>query len=170
MSYSKQVEMFRQARTKYMGFLSAVLWKLTGDRELFTEAMQYSLLEMWRHVDKLDSEKAGAYIYKIALTANSKAWRNRIGSNGEISEDQISAIKNPSDKAGESEMAEIVRRAIAGLSDKQGQAIVMRYFEQKDYDVIAKDLRCSPAGARSHVSKALAALKGKLAGLAEGMC
>ena len=78
MKYSRQVEIFRQARTRHIEFLASVLWKLTGDRELFTEAMQYALLGMWQNVEKLNGEKAGAYIYRIALTANSKAWRNRI--------------------------------------------------------------------------------------------
>ena len=42
-----------------------------------------------------------------------------------------------------------------------------RYFEQKDYGGIAEKLRCSEAGARSHVSKALATLKTKFATLAK---
>jgi len=82
MKFSKQAEIFERARTRYTAFLASVLWKLTGDRELFTEAMQYALLGMWQHVGKLNGNKAGAYIYKIALSANSKAWRNRIGKNG----------------------------------------------------------------------------------------
>jgi len=40
MNYSKQAGLFGQLRTKYAGFLASVLWKLTHDRELFTEAMQ----------------------------------------------------------------------------------------------------------------------------------
>ena len=43
----------------------------------------------------------------------------------------------------------------------------MRYFEQRDYSEIAMQLRCSEAGARSHVSKAVAALKSRLAVLVE---
>jgi DNA-directed RNA polymerase specialized sigma24 family protein len=39
----------------------------------------------------------------------------------------------------------------------------MRYFEQKDYPAIAARLGCSEAAARSHVSKAVATLKRKLA-------
>ncbi|MBW8001131.1 MAG: sigma-70 family RNA polymerase sigma factor [Planctomycetes bacterium] len=70
MNYAKQVEMFRNAKSKYMGFLSGVLWKLTGDKELFTEAMQNSLLQMWTHADKLNRPKAKGYIYRIALSAN----------------------------------------------------------------------------------------------------
>ena len=167
MNYSKRAEIFRQAKAHYIDFLSSVLWKLTGDRELFTEAMQYTLLGMWQHVEKLNSKKAGAYIYRIMLSANSKAWRDRIGRNGEFSRSQISAEESPEEKIGRVELVEKVRRAVSRLPAKQGKAIVMRYLEQQDYGSIAVELCCTEAGARSHVSKALAALKGKFATLAE---
>jgi DNA-directed RNA polymerase specialized sigma24 family protein len=43
----------------------------------------------------------------------------------------------------------------------------MRYFEQKDYAAIAAALGCTEAAARSHVSKAIARLRSKLAAHAE---
>jgi RNA polymerase sigma factor (sigma-70 family) len=167
MNYSKRAELFRQLRTKHAGYLASVLWKLTGDRELFTEAMQYALLGMWQHIEKLKGKKATAYIYRIVLTANSKAWRDRIGKNGEFHRSQISVEENPEEKIGRLELVEKVRKALSRLPAKQGKAIVMRYLEQQDYGNIAAQLRCSQAGARSHVSKAIATLKGKLATLAE---
>jgi len=167
MKHSSRVEVFRQVKADYTGFLTSVLWKLTGDRELFAEALQYAMFGMWKNVEKLNGKKAGAYIYRIALSANSKAWRNRIGRNGQISEAQVSGEKDPAEKIGTSELAKIVRRAISQLPAKQTRAIVMRYLEQQSYETIAESLGCTEAGARSNVSKALATLKGKLAALAE---
>jgi len=69
MKYFRRVEIFEQVRAGYAEFLASVLWKLTGDKELFAEAMQYALLGMWRNVEKLNGKKAGAYIYRIVLTA-----------------------------------------------------------------------------------------------------
>ena len=165
MKHSERVELFEKIRARYSMFLVSVLWKLTGDRELFTEAMQYTLLGIWQHVEKLDGHKAGAYIYRIALTGNSQAWRNRIGRNGEFARSRIDVGKDPSEKIGRVELAKKVRRAISQLPDKQGRAIVMRYLEHHDYEAIAGTLRCTQAGARSHVAKAIAALKDKLAAL-----
>lgn len=162
MKYSRRVETFEQIRAKYGGFLTSVLWKLTGDRELFAEAMQYALLGMWRNVEKLNGEKSGTYIYRIALTANSTAWRNRIGRDGQISQSQVGVDKDPQEKADKSELADIVRRVIAQLPAKQAKAIVMRYLEQQSYESIGEKLSCSEAGARSNVSKALANLRAKL--------
>lgn len=165
MKHSQRVELFEKIRATHSAFLVSVLWKLTGDRELFTEAMQYTLLGIWQHVEKLNGRKAGAYIYRIALTGTSQAWRNRIGRNGEFTQDSSGAEKDPSERLGRVELAAKVRRAISQLPDKQGRAIVMRYLEHQDYQAIAGTLRCTQAGARSHVSKAIAALKDKLAAL-----
>jgi RNA polymerase sigma factor (sigma-70 family) len=163
MKYTARLEMFERVRTQHAGFLTSVLWKLTGDRELFAEAFQYSLLEIWKHVEKLNGKQAGAYIYRIALTANSKAWRNRIGRDVHISPIQVCAEKNPQQSDSDNELVTRVRQVVAQLPRKQASAIVMRYMEQQGYQEIAKTLCCSEAGARSHVSKALAALKEKLA-------
>ncbi|MHC4632145.1 MAG: RNA polymerase sigma factor [Planctomycetota bacterium] len=167
MKYSKRAAIFRQVKAKYTGFLASVLWKLTGDRELFTEAMQYALLGMWQHVEKLDGKKAGAYIYRIALSGASKAWKERIGRNGEISKSQIGIQEGPDEQFDRNEVVATIRRAVSQLPAKQGRAVVMRYLEQQDYGRIAAELCCTEAGARSHVSKAIATLKRKLATVAE---
>jgi RNA polymerase sigma factor (sigma-70 family) len=166
MKHSERLELFENVRARYSVFLTSVLWKLTGDKELFTEAMQYSLFGIWQHVEKLKGEKAGAYIYRIALTANSKAWRNRVGRNGEIPNDPIDPAEDADERLDRAEAAAIVRREISRLPRKQARAIVMRYLEQQDYQAIAEKLSCSKAGARSNVSRAMATLKSKLAVLA----
>lgn len=166
MKHSERLELFEKVKAEYSVFLLSVLWKLTGDRELFTEAMQYTLMGMWRHIEKLKGRKAGAYIYRIALSANSKAWRNRIGSNGEFTRDRVGIDAEPGEKLGRVELTAQVRKAISRLPEKQGRAIVMRYIQQHDYETISKKLSCTESSARSHVSKALAALKDKLATLA----
>ncbi len=166
MKHSERLEIFEKVRAEYSVFLISVLWKLAGDKELFTEATQYTLLGMWQHVEKLSGKKAGAYIYRIALTANSRAWRNRIGRNGQFARSRIGLETDPGEKVGRVEQAAKVRRAISQLPPKQSRAIVMRYLEQHDYETISEKLCCSEASARSHVSKALATLKDKLATLA----
>lgn len=166
MNHSERLALFERVRTRYATFLTSVLWKLTGDKELFSEAMQYALLGMWRHVEKLDGGNAGAYIYRIALTANSRAWRNRIGHNGQLSRNQVGVEPAPDERLDRVELTQQLRKAISRLPEKQGKAIVMRYLQQHDYRAIAEKLCCAESSARSHVSKALATLKERLAVLA----
>ena len=61
-------------------------------------------------------------------------------------------------------MFNLVRKEIAKLPEKQAQSIVMRYIDQREYEEIAEKLNCTEDTARSHVSKAVAALRNKLAG------
>jgi RNA polymerase sigma factor (sigma-70 family) len=162
MAHPERVKAFDRLRVKYNPMMTALLWKLTGDRELFAEAMQYALLGMWRHLEKLNGKSAPGYLYRIVLSANSRAWRNRIGKNGHINSVFIAGPSVENCNQPNSEIIEKVRKTIARLPRKQAGAITMRYLEQKSYDAIAKELLCSPAAARSHVSKALAVLKRKL--------
>jgi len=164
MKYSRRLEIFESTRVKYAGFLKSVLWKLTGDKELFAEAMQNALLAMWRNIEKLNGKKASRYIYRIALSAASKAWRNRVGRDGQLTGHGLPTV-GPGGKIDDAEQIGLVRQAISQLPAKQGRAMVMRYLEQKDYKALAEELNCTEAGARSHVSKAIATLKSKLANL-----
>ena len=162
MRYSKRLELFEKLRGEYTGYLTSTLWKLTGDADIFAEAIQYALLGIWMNLEKLTGPQAGAYIYRIALSANSKAWRNRIGKDGQITKANIftnPAANGPVDE----ETLNLVRKEISNLPEKQAQAIVMRYINQHDYQAIAEKLNCTEDTARSHVSKAIAALREKLA-------
>jgi RNA polymerase sigma factor (sigma-70 family) len=163
MRYSKRLEFFEKVKNDYIGYLTATLWKLTGDTDIFDEAIQYALLTIWMNLEKLTGPQAGAYIYRIALSANSKAWRNRIGKNGQIPD---AALAHPaSEEVIDAETLKLVRKEIAKLPEQQAQAIVMRYIEQTDYKAIADKLNCAEDTARSHVSKAINTLRNNLAGI-----
>lgn len=162
MNHTRRMEIFHKVREQYLGLLTGVLWKLSGERELFAEAMQYALMGLWEHVEKLDRPTAASYVYRIALSANSKAWRQRIGRDGSASLERCALDNDPEARLMHAELSEQVRRALALLSTQQSQALVLRYLDQRDYADVAQQLGCSPAAARSHVSKALAAMKQKL--------
>jgi RNA polymerase sigma factor (sigma-70 family) len=162
MTHQERLAAFDELRAKHLRFLTGVLWKLTGDRELFAEAMQYALLGLWRHLEKLGREDSPGYLYRIALSANSKAWRGRVGRNGQVPPGLAQARAESVPPLDREESYQVVRRALARLPEKQSRAVVMRYLEQKDYAAVAVALACSEATARSHVSKAIAALKSQL--------
>jgi RNA polymerase sigma factor (sigma-70 family) len=162
MRYSKRLELFEKIKNDYLGYLTATLWKLTGDADIFDEAFQYALLAIWMNLEKLTGPQAGAYIYRIALSANSKAWRNRIGKNGQMADATLTGLP-ASEEVVDTETLKLVRKEIAKLPEQQAQAIVMRYIEQTDYKAIADKLNCAEDTARSHVSKAINTLRNNLA-------
>ena len=162
MRHDERIEVFDRLRAEYLPLLTAVLWKLAGDREIFAEAMQYALLGMWRHVEKLDGDNPHGYLYRIALSANSRAWRHRVGRDGQVPVSPAGFCQESQQGLEQAELRQAVRRAIASLPARQGRAVVMRYLEQQDYPAIAAGLGCSEATARSHVSKAVATLRSLL--------
>ncbi|MEN6333835.1 MAG: sigma-70 family RNA polymerase sigma factor [Phycisphaerales bacterium] len=162
MRRDERIEIFDRLRAKHLPLLTAVLWRLSGDRELFAEAMQYALLGMWKHLEKLAGPAAHGYLYRIALSANSRAWRNRVGRDGQMSHSTADLCEESPPASDRAQLRQAVRRAIASLPIKQGRAIVMRYLEQQDYPAIASVLGCSEATARSHVSKDVASLRSRL--------
>jgi len=161
MRYSKRLELFEKLKNDYIGYLTATLWKLTCDADIFAEAIQYAFLAIWMNLEKLTGPQAGAYIYRIALSANSKAWRNRIGKNGQIPNATLTG-RPASEEVVDAETLNLVRKEIAKLPEQQAQAIVMRYIEQTDYKAIADKLNCAEDTARSHVSKAINTLRNNL--------
>jgi RNA polymerase sigma factor (sigma-70 family) len=164
MRYSKRLELFEKIKNEYTGYLTSTLWKLTGEADIFEEAFQYALLAMWMNLEKLTGEQAGAYIYRISLSANSKAWRNRASKNGQMP-NAILVGHSANEEAIYAETISLVRKEIAKLPEQQGLAIVMRYIEQSDYKTIADKLNCAEDTARSHVSKAINTLRNNLAGM-----
>lgn len=163
MRHEERIEVFDRLRVKYLPFLTAVLWRLSGDREIFGEAMQYALMGMWQHVEKLAGSNAQGYIYRVALSANSRAWRHRIGRDHKAPAAEAESREESGPQGDPAEVRQAVRRAIASLPARQGRAVVMRYLEQQDYPAIAAVLGCPEATARSHVSKAVATLRSLLA-------
>jgi len=163
MDHETRLKLFDAVRAGYGSFLETILWRLTADRELFVEALQESLLQIWRHLEKLEGHGARAYVCRIAQSAVANAWRKRGMPTGEHADNREDPGVRPDERASMNELTTIVRRAISELPEQQGRAITMRYLEQKDYDVMAREMECSEATLRSHVSKGLATLRNALA-------
>ncbi|MCF7955783.1 MAG: sigma-70 family RNA polymerase sigma factor [Phycisphaerae bacterium] len=163
MSAFERKQQFNILINRYSSFLEGVLWKLTGDRELFADAMQNALLAIWRNVETISKSGNNRYIYRVAQSAASKAWKHRPIATGETVLKTVVCSENDGVFMAQSDEIGRLRSEITALSDKQGQAIMMRYFEQMDYVDIADVMGCSAATARSHVSKGLTLLRKRFA-------
>jgi RNA polymerase sigma factor (sigma-70 family) len=162
MDHGARLRLFDNVIAEQGPFLEGVLWRMTGDRGLFVEALQESLVQVWKHVEKLRGPAGRAYVYRIAQSATSRAWRSRVGASADLPEDRESTAERPDEQARKKELTAMVRRAISELPEHQGRAITLRYLEQKDYDAMSREMDCSEATLRSHVSKALATLRNVL--------
>ncbi len=159
MKQTEKIAVFEQIHTQYSTLLESVIWRLTGNRDQFAEAYQNALLALWQHIEKLQQDRAGGYIYRIALSAASKTWKNQPGHSLIHGECEMSQDALPEDQLIFRENSVALRRSILNLPEKQAQAVTMRYLQGKAYAQIAKEMQCNESGARAHVSRAIARLK-----------
>ena len=104
-------------------------------------------------------------MYRVALSAASHSWRRRPGLGPDALEERHDPAPPPPDCLVHQEQLLRLRRAVVALPERQARAVLLRYLEEREYDAVALEMGCSPAAARSHVSKALAALRRQLNGL-----
>ena len=156
---------FEEALGRHEREIMRFLLRMTRDQEDALDLFQETWLRAYRAYPQLDSE-AGLrpWLYRIA----SNLCRNRARDNLR----RARVISNGDDPAGHdhratsasaacSDHADVLhlRRAIAGLPNKQGQALVMRKFAGLEYEEIGAALDCSPESARASVYQALKKLK-----------
>jgi RNA polymerase sigma-70 factor, ECF subfamily len=159
MDQGARLQKFEEIRQRYSNFLTAVIWKLTVDEDLFTDAMQNALLQIWRYLDKLDGPYVATYLYRISKSSVSIARKNRLGNQQELPGTLVDRQENPDNTIDNQDLFVKVQKAMDHLPRRQHQVITMRYLQQFSYEDIARDLGIRESAARSMVSKALSRLK-----------
>ncbi|HLK87417.1 MAG TPA: RNA polymerase sigma factor [Candidatus Binataceae bacterium] len=156
---------FEEALGRHEREIMRFLLRMTRDQEDALDLFQETWLRAYRAYPQLDSE-AGLrpWLYRIASNlcrnrARDNLRRARVIGNGH---DPTDGDHRPSAaSAGSGDQADLLhlRRAIAKLPNKQGQALVMRKFAGLEYEEIGAALDCSPESARASVYQALKKLK-----------
>ena len=157
---TKRIERFHAIKKEHMPFLTATLWELTGQPDLFSQAMQHALFGVWQQMDRLSKTPEPQFaLYEIALNANQYAW------------DQIEAPQESESVeahhlsrlfSGRRHLPHRVRYMISRLDPFHGLLIVLRYMERKQASVIAAFLKCDQTQVELGISQALVELKSNL--------
>ncbi len=157
---TRRIERFHAIKKEHMPFLSATLWGLTRQHELFSQAMQHALFGVWQKLDTLSkTREPDLALYEIALDANQHAWEHR----DEPEEVEPAETHHLSRLfSGRAHLARRVRCTISQLDPFHALLIVLRYMERKQASVIAAFLKCDPAQVELGISHALVELKSKL--------
>ena len=142
------------------------LMRMTRDRDDALDLFQETFLRAYRAYPELDSE-AGLrpWLFKIAANlcrnrARDRARHSRViapEADAELSD--VFASRNSHANHASHDGAMDLRRAIANLPGKQGQAFVMRKIVGLEYAEIGAALGCSEDSARAGVYQALRKLK-----------
>lgn len=156
-----------EARREVLGFdqwvderFAALLrfaYLVTGSQHAAEDALQSALtraLERWSSVSR--TRDPDAYVRRMVVNAHISAWR-RTGRR-EVVTDEVRGAQG-GDPAGLVPDRDHLWRRCVALPPQQRAALVLRFYEDLDYPEIAAALGVGEATARSHVHRALTALR-----------
>src|SRR5580693_8202602 len=130
---------------------------LTGNRADAEDLVQAALAKTYLAWDKINERAAlDAYVRRAMVNTHISWWRRRRVEEFPTDElpEQVVA-----DHARESDMAEVVRRALDRLPQRMRAAVMLRYFEDMTESEIAATLGISLATVKGTVSRAVAKLR-----------
>ncbi len=155
---------FEEALSRHEREIMRFLLRMTRDRDDALDLFQETWLRAYRAYPQLDSEQGlRPWLYRIATNlcrnrARDNSRRARVISNGDGPGDGDHRLASAAGGGGQEDTLHL-RRAIAGLPHKQGQALVLRKFAGLEYEEIGVALDCSAESARASVYQALKKLK-----------
>jgi RNA polymerase sigma-70 factor (ECF subfamily) len=166
---------FEELVLRYQNRLLTVLEHLVGNRELAEDLVQEVFLRVFRARERYEpGAKFSTWLFTIANNVASNALRSRsrrreVGvpeSNGSdsspLSLDQLAKAASsfmPTRALDKAEQAEMVRHAVAALSERQRMALLLAKFEGMSYQDIADSMDLSVQAIKSLLSRARVNLK-----------
>ena len=154
---------FEEALRRHERELMRFLLRTIRDREDALDLFQETWMRAYRAYPRLDPDThLRPWLFRIAsnLCRNrlrGLARRSRVLADGDCPEHDVSNGVAPGADA--HAQALDLKRALARLSPRQGQAFAMRKFVGLEYGEIAEALGCSEESARANVYQALKKLK-----------
>jgi RNA polymerase sigma-70 factor (sigma-E family) len=130
----------------------------TGDMMLAEDQIAEAFARAWASWDKVSRHPAPrAWVVRTALNAGASWWRRR---------SKETALTSHHIAAADSRWTGLdtaVLTALRLLPARQREVIVLRVFLDLDIDTTARQLGIAPGTVRAHQSRAMAALRNKLA-------
>ena len=133
---------------------------VTGSQHEAEEAVQAALtraLEKWSRVRR--TTDPDQYVRRMIVNEHISGWRRGRRRELPVAQVREATYVDPADAVAGSD---VVWRVCSGLPRQQRAAVVLRYYEDLEYAEIAAILGVAEPTVRSHVHRALAALRGEL--------
>lgn len=133
---------------------------VTGSQQAAEDAVQSALVracEKWSRVRRTDDPDA--YVRRMVVNAHVSAWRRSGKRESPVALVRDRALDDPAETVAR---GDAVWRMCAALPPQQRAAVVLRFYEDLEYGEIAAILGVAEPTVRSHVHRALAALRREL--------
>ena len=166
---------FEELVLRYQNRLLTILEHLVGNREQAEDLAQETFLRVFRARERYEpGAKFSTWLFTIANNVASNALRSRsrrkeVGvpegngdQSGAMQLDQLAKAASglqPTRNLDKMEQAEMVRHAVAALSERQRMALLLAKFEGMSYQDIADSMDLSVQAIKSLLSRARVNLK-----------
>lgn len=135
-------------------------WLLTGDRHDAEELVQSALVRTCAKFDRIERGEGGSFEAYVRRAMHNEyvSWHRRLARHRRhhAGEAQQPAVTGPDDAA---VARQVVLGALEGLSPRQREVIVLRFYEDLPLTEAAAVMGCSIGAVKSHQARALAALR-----------
>jgi len=171
---------FAELLEKYRSSVVSYLYRMVQNQSVAEELAQEVFLRVYRSRTTYEpTAKFTTWLFRIATHLALNSLRDRRNQRNQESLDQElngAPLFQVADRRRnrEQEMLietrlEEIRRAVAGLPDKQRAAVLMHKYEELDYLQIGAVLGCSTSAVKSLLFRAYETLRGRLQHMAAGV-
>ena len=141
--------------------LHALLTRLTLRAGVAEDLLQELFLKLRNSTGFARAANQQAYAFRAAISV-AFDWRRRHRATESLMTEPAIGMPAPLDRLIEDENLELVLDAMERLSDLGRQVLVLRYLQQQDFEMIARQLGKTEHQARGLCSKALKQLRTKV--------
>jgi len=171
-------EAFRPLYERYKDKVHNTAYRITGDATLAADVVHDVFVRVYERLEQFSfRSRFSSWLYRVAVNLATDAVRRRsrerwlfagrLGSRESAGGVFPAAEDGPADAAESAETAEGVARAVAELSLKLREVVVLRYFEGLSYEEIAEVLGKSLGTVKSRLNRAHRKLGEKLQDIGE---
>jgi RNA polymerase sigma-70 factor, ECF subfamily len=169
------VELVRQWERKVFN----LAWRILGNREDAQDVMQETFLSVFKSLHNLrDPASFSTWVYRIVLNHCRGRWRSRertvpLETQVEIDGgESVLAVAGPPSPSHEAavETADLIRRALAALSEEHRTAVILKEYMGLSLEEVATVMDCPLSTAKSRVYHGLRGVQKHLARLGVAGC
>jgi RNA polymerase sigma-70 factor (ECF subfamily) len=159
---------FDQLMIQHQRRVVALAWRLLGTQDDARDAAQEAFLRVYKHLHKYDpAQDFNGWLYRIVINVCRDLQRKRGRHAGASFEEELETGKlvepaSQDDSETKVLLAQeraLLQRALAVLSEKERQAVVLRDLEGLPTEEVARLLGSTPTTVRSQISMARVKLK-----------
>src|SRR4029078_1516466 len=150
---------------RYADGAARLAYLLTGDRLVAEDIVQAAFVKLAGRLAHLrDPGAFDTYLRRTVVNLSRSYWRRKKVEGADLKREK-GAIRAEGVAGGSSIVdRELLWRAMAGLTERQRAAIVLRFYEDLSEADVAEILRCRPGTAKSLVSRGLEAMRHEIRG------